>query len=550
WVSMIRKTEGGVQTWLFPEAFDFILKRQHLDGGWQSFPLLPGELTSGIDGIVNTMAAILALKTRIAASSDDVQKIAVRVSRAVTALHRMLQSWDFNSTDTVAFEVIVPAHLEMLEEHGLTFQFDARALLIKSYQERMGKFRPEFLYGKELTSLLYCMEAFIGKVNFDRVAHHKVAGSMLTSPSSTAAYLMNSSQWDNEAESYLRNAIVDGSFPEVYTTRIFEVTWAMEALMEAFSRETVISHEAQQIGDFLQSTFHSENGLVGWTPDALDESDDTSNVIYVLNYLGRPTSPNAMIRRYESSDKFRCFAMERNPSPSANAHILKALLSAQKPRLYLDQIVKAATYICDCWWKSDASDKWNNTPHYGMMLFAQSLMMLVEKWDQGLLENFPQTLMTDRIRTVLFGLLVDTLQAQNHDGSWGLRQSRETTAYAIITLATLSNFPLSYHLMSQLQKSVIQGRKFLQSRIQDWTEPDFIWKGKAIYGVAILSEAYTISAMSIPLQSLTLGKDAVALCSIEEPGMKRIQQISTLPFFSDMPDWLFQPNANKNFLAS
>ncbi|KAL9609062.1 MAG: hypothetical protein Q9167_006141 [Letrouitia subvulpina] len=548
WVSMIRKTENGVQRWLFPEALDFMLERQLPDGGWQSFPLLPGELTSGIDGIVNTMAAIVALKTRIAASSDDEQTLAARVSRAVTALRRMFESWDFNSTDMVAFEVIVPAHLEMLEQHGLTFQFDARALLMKSYQQRMEKFRPEFLYRKEPTSLVYCLEAFVGKVDFDRVAHHKVAGSMFTSPSSTAAYLMNSSQWDDEAELYLRNAIVDGGFPDPYPTNIFEITWAMKALMEAFSRGTVISHEAQQIGDFLESTFHSQNGLVGWTPGVLDESDDTSSVIYVLNYLGRPPSPNAMILRYESSDKFRCFAMERNPSSGANAHILKALLSAQKPKLYLDQIVKAATYICNCWWKGDTSDKWNMTPHYSMMLSAQSLMMLVEKWDQGFLENFPKVLLAEKIRTVLFGLLVDTLQAQNHDGSWGPRQSRETTAYAIITLTTLSNFPLSYYLMSQLQSSVIQGKKFLQNRIHEWAEPDFIWRGKAIYGVAVISEAYTISAMSMIMQSLTLGKDVVALCSIEEPGMKRVQQISTLPFFCDMPDWLVRACTIEGYL--
>ncbi|KAI4213347.1 MAG: hypothetical protein LQ351_004088 [Letrouitia transgressa] len=188
------------------------------------------------------------------------------------------------------------------------------------------------------------------------------------------------------------------------------------------------------------------------------------------------------------------------------------------------------------------------THHYGMMLFAQSLMMLVEKWDQGFLEDLPQTLLAERIRMVLFGILVDTLLTQNHDGSWGARQSRETTAYAIITLVTLSNFPLSYHLMSQLQRSVIRGRKFLQDRIRDWKDPDFIWIGKAIYGVAILSEAYTIAAMSMTMQSLCLGKDAVTLCSVEEPGAKRIQQISTLPFFSNMPDWLVRACTIEGYL--
>ena len=65
-----------------------------------------------------------------------------------------------------------------------------------------------------------------------------------------------------------------------------------------------------------------------------------------------------MIHRYESSDKFRCFAAERTPSPSANAHVLKGLLSVEEPCLYMDQVVKATSYICDCWWRGDASDKW------------------------------------------------------------------------------------------------------------------------------------------------------------------------------------------------
>lgn len=52
-----------------------------------------------------------------------------------------------------------------------------------------------------------------------------------------------------------------------------------------------------------------------------------------------------------------------------------------------------------------------------MMVFTQSLMTLVEKWDQGFLEILPRTLLADKMRTVLFGLLIDTLQAQYHDSS-------------------------------------------------------------------------------------------------------------------------------------
>lgn len=101
-----------------PSSFRLNIGAKLLDGGWQSFPLVSEEL---VDGIVNAMAAMLALKTRIAASSDDVQITAARILRAVPVLRRMLQSLDFSLTDTVAFEGLIFAHLKTLKQHCLTF---------------------------------------------------------------------------------------------------------------------------------------------------------------------------------------------------------------------------------------------------------------------------------------------------------------------------------------------------------------------------------------------------------------------------------------------
>ncbi|KAL9012772.1 MAG: hypothetical protein Q9180_009076, partial [Flavoplaca navasiana] len=81
------------------------------------------------------------------------------------------------------------------------------------------------LYGKNPSTLLYSLEGLIGKIDFDRIAHHKVQGCMLLSPSSTAAYLMNTSHWDTEAESYLRKSMQICSVPEVYPTNLFEISW-------------------------------------------------------------------------------------------------------------------------------------------------------------------------------------------------------------------------------------------------------------------------------------------------------------------------------------
>lgn len=68
-------------------------------------------------------------------------------------------------------------------------------------------------------------------IDFDKVAHHKVHGSMMASPSSTAAYLLNVSNWDDEAEAYLRQVIKSGAgrgsggVPSAYPSMHFEYSW-------------------------------------------------------------------------------------------------------------------------------------------------------------------------------------------------------------------------------------------------------------------------------------------------------------------------------------
>lgn len=71
----------------------------------------------------------------------------------------------------------------------------------------------------------------MGKIDFDKVISRKTNGSLMASPASTAAYLMNCTVWDYESESYLRSAISEGSgkgngsIPCAFPTTFFEVTW-------------------------------------------------------------------------------------------------------------------------------------------------------------------------------------------------------------------------------------------------------------------------------------------------------------------------------------
>ena len=227
WVSMVEKDINGERRWLFPESFRYLLEQQDLDGSWESYAL-------EIDGILNTLAALLSLVKHRATplSSDDslLNDIESRISRATVAIQKMLQAWKVEATAGCAFEVIVPAHLELLAENGVHLEFDGKAQLMKVFQDTISRIDSEQLSGQKNFTISYSLEAFL-HLNFNCIRHHTAFGSMFGSPSSTAAYLMRTSHWDEEAEQYLRRAIDsgsgkgNGSVPNVFPTTIFEMNW-------------------------------------------------------------------------------------------------------------------------------------------------------------------------------------------------------------------------------------------------------------------------------------------------------------------------------------
>ena len=227
WVSMISKVDQGQTRWLFPECFRFLLEEQMPNGGWGSF-------ASREDGLLNTMAALLAMKKHskvsIAADQLDAPELDFSILRATNYVQANLQDWDVEASMHVSFEILVPALLSMLELEHIQFNFPARHSLERLRNVKLSKFDPEKLYESPKT-LLHSLEAFVGLVNYDRFARHKTFGSMMASPASTAAYLMHCSAWDDEAESYIRKVIQQGAgkgnggVPSVFPTPIFEVTW-------------------------------------------------------------------------------------------------------------------------------------------------------------------------------------------------------------------------------------------------------------------------------------------------------------------------------------
>lgn len=228
WVSMVSKDVDGVRHWLFPEAFQHIVDAQAKDGSWESY-------SSQVDGILNTMAALLAFVSHQNADNFSYSvlppDIDARILKAQDSLRHQLQTWDVRSCVHVGFEILVPALLRMLEQYNIVCQFPGRTHLLQLNQEKLSRFQPEIFYENIQVTALHSLEAFIGTIDFNRIKHHLKDGSVMASPSSTAAYLMNTSTWDDESEIYLRNTIIEGagkgngSVPCAFPTTFFEFTW-------------------------------------------------------------------------------------------------------------------------------------------------------------------------------------------------------------------------------------------------------------------------------------------------------------------------------------
>ena len=228
WLSMVTKVVDNEEIWLFPNSFGYVLNSQQANGSWE-------EYAAPIDGILNTMAALLSLcKHRLSPlqiSELMLLDIDTRISRAEAALRDMLRKLDVASTMHVGYELLVPQLLQMLEGFGFAFDFPGKGFLLELHAQKMSHFDNNLLYQTSQTTALHSLEAFIGKIDFDKIKHQTRMGSMLASPSSTAVYLQHSKSWDSESENYLRHVIScgegkgNGGVPSAFPTTHFETIW-------------------------------------------------------------------------------------------------------------------------------------------------------------------------------------------------------------------------------------------------------------------------------------------------------------------------------------
>ena len=266
---------------------------------------------------------------------------------------------------------------------------------------------------------------------------------------------------------------------------------------------------------------------------------------------------------FETKTHFKTYAMERNPSFSANCNILCSLLFVANPNDYILQISKTASFICDCLWEDSVKDKWvlsscliflleanyaqNAAPQYPLMLSSQALIRLLRLWDSKELANLPDQLVRERIPVVLHQMLVRTLQSQDVAGWWG-DQSIETSAYAVLTLVHLWPLPWAISMRTEVETAITKGQLFLGQK-HSTVQAEPIWTEKVSYSSSVLFEAYSLAAMNANVIDIPWGEAVLGLTDIVPSSVERfLQFFSQLPLFAKALRWRLQASLIEGYL--
>lgn len=550
WVSMVAKPVMGSKYWLFPECFHFVLDQQSEDGSWG------GGNGCEIDGILNTAASLLALKKHMDSplqmtflTESDLKP---KLHKGIKALETMLRGWNVEATIHVGFEVLVPSILELLAQEDILFKFDGEGTLDNIRRQKLRGFDPRKVEQIRSSTALHSLEALLRTIDFDSFSPYLKYGAMMASPSSTAAFLMHTTKWSEEAEMYLRGVITSssgggrGGVPSAYPSTYFELSWFLSTMAQAgLGPYLQDSPHTGQLLDVLQRAL-VEDGLAGFTKSVLPDADDTSRLILTLNLHGRQTSPERLVQEFRAEGYFKTYKMERNPSLSANCNVFLALLSSPEPWSYLSDIETTLRYLCKACWESNGclEDKWSISSTYPLMLLAKCLVRFLKFWEKSQDHNPTESLkdlVDERIPLVMFQVISRIVHSQLDDGSWGTQGSnnaicrREQTAYAILLIADALCLPCHSMVEDVCRDAIRKARGYMQCQNGDH---ETLWVEKVSYRSELVSESYIVAALHVDVP--TYG-EKISHAFLESVPLDRVSRFTKfyakLPLFESLDAW-------------
>ncbi|KAK2037684.1 ent-kaurene synthase [Colletotrichum somersetense] len=544
WLALIKKRDASGQLyWLFPECFQYIVDTQQTDGGWEA-------QRSHLDGILTTAASLLAFRCHASeplqtAASVRAAELNDRVERATIALQHMLSSWDVAGATHVGWEMIVPTLLQLLKDEGASFEFPGETALMEMHANKMSAFKPDCLYGKTQPAALHYLEAFMGQINYSRVAHHKVDGGFMRSPSSTAAYLIGlpDPAWDDEAENYLATVLAKTggrSVPGVFPTINLGSSSALSILIEAGFSAEQLGSSTTEVAQLLNQALEAESSAIGLVPSVVANAGGAAKVLGALGKLEITKSAVCMVQDHMTNSHVRTDTSKLVCSSfGATGNILLALLRQPDPAEHLGQISDVLRVLCNAWWKNTwpVQDEQNLSPLYPAMVVVQALVEVLD-----LVENhrLPESLVSDsmirtQIAVAIFHAATRTVEAQESEGSWG--GSEEKTAYAVILLSAAVRVTVFDPVRQQLVSAVRRAEEWLGPKASPAGD-NSLWVGKVTYGSPVFTQAYRLAALksaSLLPAAATIGH-CLHTAGPARDSQAYIKVYSVTPLFSKVPE--------------
>jgi len=444
------------QALAYPQTLSWLLRSQNADGSFGTNLPIPKEK------LISTLSALMALADLPQSLQDGAAHRAR--AKALRFVYEDTGNWQ-TGLDTAGFELVLPALLDEAKVRELPLPFERFMGISAQRDAKIGHIPPRLIYNVK-TPLLHSLEYLGNRLDIEAArAQLSPNGSFANSPSATAYFLRKTR--DEQANEYiallLRNR-GDGSLPTVEPFEVFEIAWVLYNLARAHHRPA----EAQPLVRYLAQALTDDG--VGVSREGLRaDADDTALTLSVLHRYGYPISAGPL-RPFEGINFFFTFPLERDPSVTANAHVLEVLQTvAPFPRQQVIQ-QKVLKYLRDARVDGDHwVDKWHGSPFYAT---AHAVFALTAPAPDLCLKAF------------------SWLQnSQREDGSWGWfsRGTPEETAYAVqaVMLAPAE-------LQAGMQEPLRRAAAYLNETEGEPVIP--MWVGKTLYGPTQVVRSAVLSA--------------------------------------------------------
>lgn len=421
WVARIQDKKDPSKP-MFPECLEWVLKNQKKDGSWGA------EIEYYHDRVICTLSCLVVLL-----QYNNKKQFNKKIESGIKYLEKNLKNLSKDCWDTIGFEMIFPVLANEISQYGVHIVNDkAIHEELKNCQRKLSNLPKNFLGLK--TTITHSLEAYSGFLR-NTIKEKKFVeanGSVGGSPSASAFFYIK--YGDDQVINYLKKVKEKFSFyaPSIYPFEIFEKAWKI------FNHDVLdLSYRSRK--DDLNYLFneYKKKDLVGISKYfSVVDLDDTVITYLVLRKNGYKVSLSKALRYFNHDGYFKCFCFEKDPSISANIHLLHALSIDNKK--YDGISKKILSFLISKMNKEGYFfDKWHISPYYPTCHFiiANNFFGVTEK------------------------SLDWILKTQRKDGGWGFynKSTLEETCYCLQVFLSSRN--------NNFKQNIFNAKKYIKNSV-------------------------------------------------------------------------------------